>query len=313
MINLDYYIGVDGGGTKTRIVLLDKDLKLQAEKEIEASNLVITDSAEILNKLNKILKGYLDQYNVQGIGLGMAGIDTEQDRIKFEQKMATNYPGIKVRVCNDGVASLIGGLNYRSGILINAGTGSIAVGVDRKGNIYRAGGWDYLLGDEGSGYWIGKKLIQAAIDDHDYGYVDTNIIRVVKQFFQITTLKELIDIIYNKNTNKDIIARLAQETTELALNGDIRAKRIYERAGKELAKLVIKVYHRGKFDIPVSLTYNGSIFKSFSLFKETFFKYLGERQVIFNWQTPIYPAEIGAVLMVMRGREMGANFCEVKL
>lgn len=303
---MEYYVGVDGGGTKTRIVLLDKYLKLHAEEEIEASNLVITDSTKILNKLKRILKGYLARYNVHGIGFGIAGIDTEQDRIVFEQKMAANYPDIIVRVCNDGVASLIGGLNYRSGILINAGTGSIAVGVDQKGNIYRAGGWDYLLGDEGSGYWIGKKLIQAAIDDYDSGYADTNIIRVVKQFFQIRTLKELINIVYSKNKNKDIIAQLAQETAELALNGDIRAKRIYESAGKELAKLVNKVYHQGEFDIPAPLTYNGSIFKSFPFFKEPFFKYLNERKVIFNWQSPMYPAEIGAVLMVMRGGEKGS-------
>lgn len=298
---LNYYIGVDGGGSKTRIVLLDQNLKLIRKKEIEASNLVSTDYWEVLNKINQIIKEYQHQYNIRGIGLGMAGIDSEQERSRLERKLAATYPGKEVRVCNDGVASLIGGLNYQTGILINAGTGSIAVGIDREGTIYRAGGWDYLLGDEGSGFWIGKKLIQTAMVDHDRGIVDSVIVQAVKNFFQLTSLSALVTVIHQQGINKEKIATLAPLAAELAERGDQRAGEIFERAGEELAVLVERVYRRGKFNTPVVLTYNGSIFKSFPLFRDSFFHYLQSKSIIPNWQRPQYPAEIGAALIIIQG------------
>ena len=298
---LNYYIGVDGGGSKTRIVLLDQNLKLIREKEIEASNLVSTDYREVLNKINQIIKEYQHQYNIRGIGLGMAGIDSEQERSRLERKLAATYPDKEVRVCNDGVASLIGGLNYQTGILINAGTGSIAVGIDREGTIYRAGGWDYLLGDEGSGFWIGKKLIQRAIVDYDRGIVDSIIVHTVKKFFRLTSLSALVTVIHQQGINKEKIATLAPLAAELAEGGEQRAGEIFERAGKELAVLVERVYRRGKFNTPVALTYNGSIFKSFSLFRDSFFHYLQSKSIILNWQQPQYPAEIGAALIIIQG------------
>ncbi len=310
---MNYYIGVDGGGTKTKLILINENLDLQALNELEASNLITTNPSDTINKINRIISNYLNTYNIQGIGLGMAGIDTEADRVRLEQRISREYPGKKVKVFNDGVTSLIGGLNNQPGILINAGTGSISVGIDDDGNINRAGGWDYLLGDEGSGYWIGKKLIQTAIHDYDCGIHTSEVIKTVKGFFQLKKLEGLIEIVYKKKLNKELIAKLALEAVGLAESGDVQAKRIFEKAGVELAKLVIRVYERGNFKTPVSLTYNGSIFNSFNLFEDSFYMLLNKNQLIYKWQEPQYPAEIGAALMVMKSRNHGENIYEIKI
>lgn len=299
MIILRHYIGIDGGGTKTKLIVVDNKLNIIFAEEFSGSNLISTNSDITLKIIEDKIKQIAAKYNVSGIGMGIAGIDTEEDREKINQIMKNKFPGYKVKVVNDGVASLLGALNKKPGILINAGTGSIAIGLDDKGIIYRAGGWDYLLGDEGSGYWIGKKFIQAAVNDFDQGRKESEVVRIVEEFFGVSSLEKIINLIYSEGFQKELIAELAIDVARLAGKGNKVALDIYRQVGIELARLVAKVFTKGDFIQPVRLTYSGSIFKSYDLFKESFVTILEKKGIGFKWQEPVFPPEVGAVLLVI--------------
>jgi len=299
VIALEYFLGVDGGGTKTKVVLINRDLDVIIQKEFPASNLIYTEAGPVLKEIIKLAREISKGFALKGIGLGIAGIDSEQDRNRIYQQMKNSFPDLQIEVVNDGIVSLIGALNKKPGILVNAGTGSIATGLSKDGRIIRSGGWDYLLGDEGSGYWVGITLIRMAIKDYDRGVKDSRLIRTVTDYFQVSSLEEIMAIIYNQQQKKDYIARLALRAAELAREGDFRAREIFNQVGKELGRLIYWVYSRGNFDTPVSLTYSGSVFKSFDLFRESLFNYLDQKELKYNWLEPRYSPEIGAGMLVM--------------
>ncbi len=296
---MEYFLGVDGGGTKTKVVLLNSDRDIILQREFPASNLISTESGPVLTKITELAQEISKGFNLKGIGMGIAGVDSEQDRNRIYQWMRKNFPDLQLEVVNDGVASLIGALNKKPGILINAGTGSIAIGLTEGRRIIRSGGWDYLLGDEGSAYWVGIQLIRLAIKDYDRGLKDSRIIRIITDYFQVSSLEEIMAIIYNQVQKKDHIAGIALKAAELASAGDSRVGAIFNKAGKELGRLIYWVFSRGEFAVPVSLTYSGSVFKSFDLFRESLFGYLKQKELEYNWVEPRYTPEIGAGMLVM--------------
>ncbi len=293
---MNNYIGIDGGGTKTRLTLFNHELAVLEDKTLPPFHFLCMANNNILKNVFSEIEELQKRYNIEAIGMGIAGIDSEKERLKLFNLVNDYFEDQKVIVVNDAIASLAGALLGAEGILINAGTGSIAYGKDREGKLFRSGGWDYLLGDEGSGYWIAIQYIKNALYYFDGGEEDKSI-ELVKEHFQLANLNDLISYIYGAKFNKERVAALAAEIALLAQNGDLLALDIYKEAGKELAKLAELVYKHGNFSDPVKLTYSGSIFKSFELFSDSFSTYLDKREIAYEWHIPERSPEAGAALL----------------
>ncbi|WP_068774064.1 N-acetylglucosamine kinase [Paenibacillus sp. FJAT-26967] len=170
---------------------------------------------------------------------GMAGLDTEHDREMIEAfvKEALVKAGIRARrivIENDGLAALLGATDGKPGILLIAGTGSIVYGINDYGRSARAGGWGYRVGDEGSGYWIGKQALIAVLQSLDGRRGPTALTDAVMPFLGLRSEEELYNWVYSTEYRVDTVARLARLVSEAEQGGDPAARSILEAGADEL-------------------------------------------------------------------------------
>jgi len=166
--------------------------------------------------------------------LGLAGIDRPSDATllgSYLRELATF-----VLVTNDAEL-LLSALGKQAGIVLIVGTGSIALARDQEGNVSRVGGWGHILGDEGSGYDIGRWGLQAAVRAADGRGQATLLLALILQRWQLRTAEDLIGAVYTID-NKARIAQAATYVTHAARQGDQIALGIVEQAADELALLV---------------------------------------------------------------------------
>jgi len=170
---------------------------------------------------------------------GVAGLDTGHDRQVIEEMVRealarTQVAADRIVVENDGVAALLGATGGAPGILIIAGTGSIVYGINAQGISARAGGWGHRIGDEGSGYWIGKQAIQAALRGFDGRSGPTAITGMLLRYLGLRNEEELFNWVYSSEYSVDKTAELAKLVGEAEQEGDEAARLILETAADEL-------------------------------------------------------------------------------
>ena len=162
-------LGIDVGGTKTVCLLADGDERVIAEGREEGANLQGAGELALEKVLHSVMEKTLEGTGVvpSDICLGIAGVDRASDEAVVRSIM--NRIGYKARilVVNDALIALQAGVGDAAGIVIVSGTGSIAYGRNDHGEASRAGGWGYVLGDEGSGYWIGRLALRAVVRHAD--------------------------------------------------------------------------------------------------------------------------------------------------
>jgi glucosamine kinase len=173
-------------------------------------------------------------------------------------------------VVNDVVAAWAAATGARPGVGAIAGTGSNVFGVGHDGRSWRVGGWGHVLGDEGSGYWLGVEAIRAALRDRDGSGPQTALSAAAVGFFEVASVEALAASVYAKPLSKGEIAAFAVEACKEAEQGDQVARELYRRAAGELAGQILDVArHTGLIDgrpFPVGLI--GSVFKAGSLYIE---------------------------------------------
>ncbi len=152
-------------------------------------------------------------------------------------------PDTNVEVRNDSIPALAGAFGELRGILLIAGTGSIAVGADGAGRIIRSGGWGHILGDEGSAYWVGLRALNAATRFHDRRSPQTDLLGRALAYFGEKEPFSLIPAVYEP-FDKSKIAAFARIVAEERDRGDEVAEQIFKDASEELALLVISVATR---------------------------------------------------------------------
>ncbi|NER06557.1 MAG: ATPase, partial [Okeania sp. SIO3C4] len=164
------------------------------------------------------------------------------------QEIITNIP-IKwalqpntIIICSDSPIALVGGIGHSVGIVAMAGTGSQIFGQNSQGLTKRVGGWGYLLGDEGSGYNIAIRGLQAALKSYDGRELPTTLITDFQAYLGLSNIEGLIEVIYRRGWGPTQIAALAPVVSAAADKGDKVAKKIINDAVEELSvatKIVI--------------------------------------------------------------------------
>ncbi|MGG0171886.1 N-acetylglucosamine kinase [Paenibacillus dokdonensis] len=198
---------------------------------------------------------------------GLAGLDTAYDRRIIEELVhealdSTQVQADRVVVENDGVAALLGASGGDPGILIIAGTGSIVYGINAKGDSARAGGWGHRVGDEGSGYWIGKQAIRAALRGYDGRGAASPLTAKLLQHLKLRNEEELFNWAYSAAYSVDKTAELSRLVSEATQEGDAPARQILELAADELflgAQAVMQKLGLSEDEAPFAVILQGGV------------------------------------------------------
>jgi N-acetylglucosamine kinase-like BadF-type ATPase len=150
----------------------------------------------------------------------------------------------RVLVVNDALIALVAGARDAPGIVIIAGTGSIVYGRNADGEAARAGGWGHIIGDEGSGYWIGREALAAVMRAADGRGPATGLTAEVKSHFGVSDESRLPRIVYDRELPRMNVAALGPIVQHAAEHGDAVATRILERGAEELAQGALSVVTR---------------------------------------------------------------------
>lgn len=262
-------LAVDGGGTKCLAVLVDRtgqevgagrsgSCNYQgigeeaACRELAAAIRLAMEDAAARREWADLSGVSADgpvEWEVECAVFGIAGLDTEHDRqvITGMVRRVLAQLGIRVGhliVENDGFAALLGATGGKPGILVIAGTGSIAFGVNSAQETARAGGWGHRVGDEGSGYWIGKQAIMAVLKAADGRGEPTVLKELLLPFAGLKQVEDLANWTYSPLYSVDKVGELSPLVSQAADAGDRVAASILRQAGEELFQAARAVIDR---------------------------------------------------------------------
>ena len=259
-----HVLGIDAGGTKTVCLLADDRGHIVSESRGGGANLQASGELEVEKVLHQVMDEAIGDRDIRpsAICLGIAGVDRENDAEAVHGIM--RRIGFKTRtlVVNDALIALVAGAGDRPGVVVVAGTGSIAYGRDAAGRAARAGGWGYLLGDEGGGFWIGRIALAAVVRQVDGRGPATVLTDMVLREMQLANPTELIHAIYVRGLHRYAIASIAPIVQRAADAGDAIAADIVERAAGELAAAAASVITRlGMRGDPFSTVLAGGVFR----------------------------------------------------
>ena len=239
-------LGIDVGGTKTVCMLADDTERVIAEGREDGANLQGAGELALEKVLHSVMEKTLEGTGIlpSAICLGIAGVDRAADEAVVRGIM--NRIGYKARilVVNDALIALQAGIGDAPGIVIVSGTGSIAYGRNEQGEAARAGGWGYVLGDEGSGYWIGRLALRAVVRDADGRGRVTSLTPRLLAHFGVERATELIHKVYQDELNPRSIAAVAKYVQHARDEGDSVAASILNRAADELMTAATAVMSR---------------------------------------------------------------------
>jgi len=239
-------IGIDAGGTKTVCYLADEQGSVVSEARRGGANLQAVGELEVEKVLHGVMEEAIGDREVvpAAICLGMAGVDRVEDCVVARAIMRRIGYKSRVLVVNDALVALEAGAPGEPGVVVISGTGSITYGRNAAGEAARSGGWGYVLGDEGSGYWIGRAALRAVLREADRRGPKTALSQLLLSHFGIAEAQGLIREVYHTNLRPTAIGALAKCVQEAFSRGDAVATGILRGAADELEGSALSVARR---------------------------------------------------------------------
>jgi N-acetylglucosamine kinase-like BadF-type ATPase len=243
---LMHVLGIDAGGTKTVCLLADHDGDVVAQARGGGANLQSAGELAVEKVLHQVMEEALGDRDIlpTAICLGIAGVDRPEDADAVRGIMRRIGFKTPTLVVNDALVALTAGAGDDPGVVVVAGTGSIAYGRDAAGRAARAGGWGYLLGDEGGGFWIGRAALNAVVRQFDGRGPATILTDLVLEHMHLRSPTELIHEIYYRDLHRHAISGLAALVQRATDEGDAVSEQILTRAGAELTAAAASVIGR---------------------------------------------------------------------
>ena len=231
-----HVLGLDAGGTKTVCLLADEHGLIVSEGRGPGANLHTAGELGVEKVLHEVMETAIGDRPItpSAICLGVAGVDREDDAGTVRAIMRRIGYKSRVLVVNDALVALVAGAGDSPGIVIIAGTGSIVYGRNAHFEAARAGGWGHIIGDEGSGYWIGREALAAVMRAVDGRGPPTQLADAVLAHFNIADTSGLPRIVYDRELPRVSVAALGPIVQRASERGDAVAMRILERAADEL-------------------------------------------------------------------------------
>lgn len=298
-----YAVGVDGGGTKTTAAVVGEDLGLLGSATAGPANHrsvgMEAASADIAGAVSQaLITAGVSMSNVAVMTFCLAGFDTDLDLPvpqRAVRSLAYNGPAIYE---NDVVGAWAGATEAQPGVVVIAGTGATALGMNAQGQLWRTDGWDYILGDAGSGYAIGLAGIRAAMRALDGRGEPTALVRELGAVYGVTTAEDMRRLVDSTRFGKFEIASFAAHVAEAASKGDIAARDILGQAGRDLGesgRAIITRLGMQRDTFPVGTV--GSVFKSEPWVTAPFRAEITRTAPGAQFTPPLHPPEVGAAIL----------------
>jgi N-acetylglucosamine kinase-like BadF-type ATPase len=243
---MTHVLGIDAGGTKTVCQLANDRGDMIAEARRGGANLQAVGELEVEKVLHDVMEEAIGDRDAVPtvICLGIAGVDRPDDASVVRGIMKRIGYKARVLVVNDALVALEAGAPDRPGVVVIAGTGSISYGRNAQNESARAGGWGYVLGDEGSGYWIGRAALRAVLREADRRGPQTKLTDLLLSHFHVARAQDLIHQVYHGNLRPTAIASLAHSVHLAFREGDSVAIGILRAAANELESSALSVARR---------------------------------------------------------------------
>lgn len=265
-----YFIGIDGGGSKTSLALADESGTVIAYYVGGPSNplsVTMENIQETMDDLLTKVQRDIAFSDIKSVCAGIAGLENSHSKDELDAFLKSKFhQNTSVELCHDALTALYSGSNGEPGIVNIAGTGSITFGVTEEGKVVRSGGWGYILDHSGSGYGIGRSALQKVFESYDGITTETALTSRVLKRFEVAEPPELIHYIYSHPESRSKVASICEDVFQLMREGDGTAMEIIERAAFDISKGIrnlIDHYFYDQEEIKVVLA--GSVFKSSDL------------------------------------------------
>jgi len=297
-----YLFGIDGGATKSRIVISNLDLDIIYQEEGDSSNIYgvgLDKASENLERLILSATNHLgiDLKEIKAGCIGGAGMGRSREQELIKQKLKNlNLP---LYICGDGEILLIGGLGSYSGMSLIAGTGSFCLGRTKNGELFRTGGLGYLLGDEGSAFWISYQAVKRSLRSIEGRDIKTSMLPYLINFFNLETKEDFIKLC-NENMSKKQMASAAIIVSDFALKGDELAIDIINSAVNELIVLVSSIVDSSPEFINSNIVVSGGVLEKDKLIKPRFQEKLQEKFPNLHLVKKKHEAAYGALMLAKK-------------
>lgn len=236
-------LGLDGGGTKTQAQAATADGQVVGDGTAGACNIAFMPLEDALQSALGASDAALtaagaNRRNVRAVCAGVAGVSFVQRRADFLAALQAAFPNAVVTVEPDYAIALTGATDGQPGIIVIAGTGSVAYGENAVGAGWKTGGYGYLIDDAGSGHGVGRAALAAVLKAWDGTGEKTTLTPRVLAALNVTNEAELIPGVYGGAIDRVTLASLSRAVAEAAnKDGDEAAQAILRRAGGALAQL----------------------------------------------------------------------------
>lgn len=246
-------VGVDAGGTKTAVVYSVDGRKIRVDS-FEAASPSVKGTEAAANAIATAIEATTDGAIPHAIFVGAAGAGREEVAGGIRSLLASRFANAKVDVRDDAYIALRAAVREGNGIVLIAGTGSIAFAQNGEDS-YRCGGYGYLMGDDGSGFAIGSAAVKHLCKSYDGRVSRDALAEQIEAALEARKLSDVLERIYRSSAPVGAIASLAPVVLELAQSGERSATRIVQTAGLELFDLLKSVIKRADLagtDAPIA-------------------------------------------------------------
>lgn len=238
---MEYLIGIDGGGTNSRLLAVNLAGEVLGRSRGKSTNMESNTRSAVRQHMGELLDGLTEEHGLKlsdciGLCIGTAGVDTQRAREKVMDLLHSMQLPCPFRAENDIVIALYAQTQGAPGLMLLAGTGSIAYGIDRQGRQWRCGGFGHILADEGSAYWVAREGATAALRAFDHSGPPTCLVEDIREALRFNSFDEILEFVYGGN--KSDLARLSRVVTAAEAKGDEVAQDIMRRAARELVRLI---------------------------------------------------------------------------
>jgi N-acetylglucosamine kinase-like BadF-type ATPase len=304
-----FFLGVDGGQSSTTAIIGDETGRVVGVGRGGPCNHVgaAEGRAKFVDAIQSSLQAACAQAGLKvGVRFTSACLGFSGGAADKQSILSEILPTDRTRVTDDALIALAGATAGEPGLVVIAGTGSIAFGRDSRGRTARAGGWGYLFGDEGGGFWIARQALGAALRLEEGWGVPTSLRARLLDATGARNINDLLHRCYTAEFPRPRVASLSVLVNHAAEASDPAALQILDTAAHELAQLAVAV-HRQLFEAgePALVTYSGGVFGSRILLGR--FRAWTASETGVGVTAPVYGPAIGALLEAYRAEGLNCS------
>ncbi|MFQ5605146.1 MAG: N-acetylglucosamine kinase [bacterium] len=302
-----YYLGIDGGGSKTSGILCDAKGKMLKTLTKGAGNIAVLAEKQVVQLLNEMVFELLEEIQVEQIKwatCGFAGAGREKEKNLVGQII--REIGIRnFTLMTDAELLYYAIHGEKQGLLIASGTGSVCLIKNKNHEFEQLGGWGYLLGDEGSGYDIGRNAVRNALREQEMGRPLSKLTHALLTHCDVDTPRALMSMIYAADNPQNLLASFAQIVGDQALQEEPNALRIVDAAAKNLVELALTSLERMESEPPHRIALSGGVLNEPSVFSSKFKRKAQQLNLDFHYFTQeMPPAAAGILYSLHKAGEM---------